>query len=109
MAIERWEAGNDVQELRIKMADTSHLDQGYSRPIAFDIAAILPGTGEEVTHGKRDIIVQLQDGPLKRVSKLNSSYCTCGTGCYSRMLSQVGTKTCYILIKRTLNSSNTAH
>jgi hypothetical protein len=74
-AMERWAAGDNIGALRIKMADTSHLDYRYNRPTASEIAVMLPGTGEEVTYGKRDIVVQLQNGPFRRVSELNSNYC----------------------------------
>ena len=74
-AMERWAAGDNIRALRIKMADTSHLDRRYNRPTASEIAVILPGTGEEVTCDKGNIVVQLQNGPLRRVSEWNSNYC----------------------------------
>ena len=74
-AMERWAAGDNIRALQIKIADTSHQDRRYNHPTASEIAVILPGTGEEVTRGTRDIVVQFQNGPLRRVSELNSDYC----------------------------------
>jgi hypothetical protein len=58
MAMQRVAAGDEVTVLQIKMTtNDSHLDdRRYNRPTASEVAAILPGTGEEQTSGKRDII-----------------------------------------------------
>jgi len=62
--------------LHLKTIDVPHLDQRrYNRPMASEIAVVMVGSGEESTSGKRDIVIQSRDGPLRRVSELHSSYC----------------------------------
>jgi hypothetical protein len=44
--------------LHLNTIDASHLDsRRYNRPTASEVAVLMPGTGEEVTNGKRDIVL----------------------------------------------------
>ncbi|KAJ8581283.1 hypothetical protein M405DRAFT_938355 [Rhizopogon salebrosus TDB-379] len=48
----------------------------YNLPTADEIAAIIPGDGSEEVDDKRDIILRLQDGQLRRISHLSPLYAT---------------------------------
>ena len=56
-----------------------HLSEGadgrrYNLPTANEIAAIVPGNGEEEVSSDRDIILRLTGGSLRRISQLNPLY-----------------------------------
>ncbi|KAG2738487.1 hypothetical protein P692DRAFT_201906832 [Suillus brevipes Sb2] len=58
-----------------------HFRQGtdgrrYNVPTADEIAVIIPGDGSEEVSDKRDIILRLQGGELKRISQLSHAYST---------------------------------
>jgi hypothetical protein len=58
-----------------------HFQQGtdgrrYNLPTADEISAIIPGDGSEIVVDKRDLIVRLQGGQLRRTSQLSHAYST---------------------------------
>ena len=46
----------------------------YLAPRGNEVAAIMPGQGDERTVGYRDILINLHDGGLKRISNIHRSY-----------------------------------
>ncbi|KAG2029445.1 hypothetical protein BDR03DRAFT_1044674 [Suillus americanus] len=58
-----------------------HFQQGtdgrrHNLPTADEIAAIIPGDGSEIVVDKRDLILRLQGGQLRRTSQLSHAYST---------------------------------
>jgi hypothetical protein len=58
-----------------------HFQQGtdgrrYNLPTADEIAVIIPGDGSEEVSDKRDIVLRLQGGQLRRISQLSHAYST---------------------------------
>lgn len=56
-----------------------HLDEGtdgrrYNLPTADELAAVVPGTGDEECNSDRDIVLRLQDNTLKRISQMHPHY-----------------------------------
>ena len=46
----------------------------YLAPRGNEVAAIMPGQGDECTVGHRDILINLRDGGMKRISNIHRSY-----------------------------------
>ena len=64
----------DSIALHLKTIDVPHLDsRRYNRPIAAEVAIIMPGTSEQPV-GYREIVLHSRAGPLKRISELHSAY-----------------------------------
>jgi hypothetical protein len=60
--------------LQLKTIEGPNCDQRrYNRPTASEVAAILPGTGEERVN-PREIILKTRDGALQQISELHSGY-----------------------------------
>jgi len=75
MASERLTQCENIA-LHLKTFDVPRLDRRlYNQPTASEIAVLMIGTGEELTSGSRDIVLQSRHGSLRRVSDLHSSYC----------------------------------
>ena len=73
-AHERLE-GSDHLSLHLKTIDTPRLDQRrYNLLTASEVAVLIPGTGEEVTNGKRDIVVLRRRVGFQCISDLSSAY-----------------------------------
>ena len=66
---------SDHLSLHLKTVDTPRLDRRrYNRPTASEVAVLMPGTGEEITNGKRDIIIHHRRIGFQRISDLSSAY-----------------------------------
>ena len=65
---------NNYPELRMVIKETRSAGWQYSVPTAAEVAAIMPGHGDEVTVGHRDILLNYRGGGLKRISNLHPSY-----------------------------------
>lgn len=64
----------DSISLHLKTVDVAHLDsRRYNRPTAAEVAAIMPGTGEQPVD-RREIVLHSRAGRLKRISELHSAY-----------------------------------
>jgi hypothetical protein len=59
--------------VRLHMSDSAD-GRRYNLPTANEIAAVVPGNGEEDVSSHRDIILRLIGGSLKRVSQLSPVY-----------------------------------
>ena len=66
---------SDHLSLHLKTIDATHLDQRrYNRPTASKVAVLMPGTGEDVTNGKRDIVIHHRRIGFQHISDLSSAY-----------------------------------
>ena len=59
--------------VRLHMTDSAD-GRRYNLPTVDEIAAIVPGNGEEDVKSDRDIILRLVGGSLKRISHINPAY-----------------------------------
>ncbi|UZO29014.1 uncharacterized protein OCT59_022511 [Rhizophagus irregularis] len=68
---------NDADSAEISMrifCDRSNDARRYNAPAASNVAAIMVGDGYEVEPSNRDIVLNLRDGTLQRISELHPSY-----------------------------------
>jgi hypothetical protein len=68
---------NEGESAEISMriyCDRSHDARHYNAPAASDVAAIMVGDGHEIVPSNRDIVLNLRDGTLQRISELHPSY-----------------------------------
>ena len=62
------------QDVSIQLAVNRNRDQRrFNLPTSDEVAVIVPGDGTQ-SHGHRDIVVRLQDGPLRRISDGSAIY-----------------------------------
>jgi hypothetical protein len=66
--------GESAEILMRIYCDRSHNAWYYNAPTASDVAAIMIGDGYEIELSNRDIVLNLHDGTLQRISKLHPSY-----------------------------------
>ena len=64
----------DCRDVSIRLTVNQNCDQRrYNLPTSDEIAVIVPGDGTQ-SYGHRDIVVHLQDGPLRRISDGSAVY-----------------------------------
>ena len=64
----------ECRDVSIQLTVNRNCDQRrYNLPTSDEIAVIVPGDGTQ-SHGYRDIVVHLQDGPLRRISDGSAIY-----------------------------------
>ncbi|RIA79292.1 hypothetical protein C1645_841042 [Glomus cerebriforme] len=69
-----WNDGASAKILMRIYCDRSHDARRYNAPAASDVAAIMVGDGYEIEPSNRDIVLNLCNGTLQRISELHPSY-----------------------------------